>query len=81
MAVGLLRADTADRLMAAEKQALLIPRPNAGHRVPLPGENMPRSAINAHGSADADHRGLVMLPGVRSRHCFVTAYSDDLEDE
>jgi uncharacterized protein len=48
----------ADRLMAAGKQALLIMPPHAGHRVLLPGEITPRSAINAHGGTDAADRAL-----------------------
>jgi uncharacterized protein len=46
------------RLMAAGKQALLITRPDAGHRVFLPGEITLRSAINAHGGTDAADRAL-----------------------
>jgi uncharacterized protein len=48
----------ADRLRAAGKQALLITQPDAGHRVLLPGENTPRSAINTHGDTDAPDRAL-----------------------
>jgi uncharacterized protein len=48
----------ADRLTAAGKQPLLITHPDAGHRVLLPGETTPRSAINAHGGTDDADRAL-----------------------
>jgi dienelactone hydrolase len=48
----------ADRLIAAGKHPLLITHPEAGHRVLLPGDTKPRSAVNAHGGTDEADRAL-----------------------
>ena len=47
-----------DRLAAARKSPILVMHPKAGHRVLLPGENTPRSTINAHGGNDEADRAL-----------------------
>jgi len=47
-----------DRLNAAGRRPLLVTHPEAGHRVLLPGEATPRSAVNAHGGNDAADRAL-----------------------
>ena len=57
VAVGLLRADTGRPVYGDRKQALLITRPDARHRILLPDEITPRSAINAHGGTDAADSG------------------------
>jgi uncharacterized protein len=48
----------AGRLTAAGKHPLLVTHPDAGHRVLLPGETTPRSAVNAHGGNDEADRTL-----------------------
>jgi pimeloyl-ACP methyl ester carboxylesterase len=48
----------AERLEAVGKQPLLITHPRAGHRVLLPGETTPPSAVNAYGGNDAADRAL-----------------------
>jgi acetyl esterase/lipase len=42
----------AQRLEAAGKRHVLLIHPKPGHRVLLPGETTPRSAVNAHGGSD-----------------------------
>jgi acetyl esterase/lipase len=42
----------ADRLAAHGKAGVLVTHQQAGHRVLLPGETTPRSALNAHGGGD-----------------------------
>jgi hypothetical protein len=72
----------ADRLMAAGQQALLITRPDAGHRVLLPGERLRRGPQLMRMVAPTRLSGrLVTGHGVRSQHCFMTEYSDGFEDE
>jgi len=48
----------ASRLEAAGKHPFLITHHEAGHRVLLPGETTPRSAVNAHGGNDAADQAL-----------------------
>src|SRR5579859_8130044 len=48
----------AERLASARKQAGLVLHRNAGHRVLLPGEVTPRSALHAHGGSDQADRDL-----------------------
>jgi hypothetical protein len=48
----------AQRLEAAGKPHILLIHPKAGHRVLLPGETMPRSAVNAHGGTDQADQAL-----------------------
>jgi uncharacterized protein len=48
----------AQRLEAAGKPHVLLIHPKAGHRVLLPGETTPRSAVNADGGTDEADRAL-----------------------
>jgi uncharacterized protein len=48
----------AQRLEAAGKPHVLLIHPKAGHRVLLPGETTPRSAVNAHGGTDEADQAL-----------------------
>lgn len=51
----------AERLKSTGKKVSLVYHPEAGHRVPLPGEPMLRATHHAHGGndqADADLGGL-----------------------
>jgi uncharacterized protein len=47
-----------DRRRAAGRSARLVTHPMAGHRVLLPGETTPRSAVNLHGGTDEADRSL-----------------------
>ena len=47
-----------ERLAGCGKQARLVMHPQAGHRVLLPGEATPRSALHAHGGGDQADREL-----------------------
>jgi hypothetical protein len=68
-------------LMAAGKQALLITRPDAGHRQLLPNEITRDPQLMCMVAPTRLLGRWVTLPGVRSRHYFMTGYSDGCEDE
>jgi hypothetical protein len=68
-------------LMAAGKQALLITRPDAGHRVLLPNEITRDPQLMRMAAPTRLIRALGNAAWVRSRHCFMTGYSNGFEDE
>ncbi|MEA2726877.1 MAG: uncharacterized protein QOF70_1352 [Acetobacteraceae bacterium] len=49
---AMFATSVADRLATFGKTARLVLHPEAGHRVLLPGETTPRSALHAHGGND-----------------------------
>ncbi len=51
-------AEMAERLAKAGKQHFLLTNRQAGHRVLMPGETTPRSAMNVHGGTDQADRQL-----------------------